>query len=351
MKVTEKIVTSVTQPQQTNVMWHNPDTGEFKIFGGKGWENAGGNPGQAGSSFSGGYPVVTVENDFNIEAQPNTFYNIKNSPDNEVNINFKDKEFGGEGGKILVFYTDIERLTNELGDERVQMLILLTGIGCTIVPNSEHEGFKYEVFLNPLVLEIFNLSEMRIFISDIPTSDLQDTSSSVNMLILGDKPDDVFTQRIPFIYTINKDIDYIAWYDMPIAGIGSVQFPVIFTQETGYDGEQYSYQGFIAQDVCLVPCTLYTQVEYTKAEKVDTVVVELPNGSTDEVAELPITVQANKELTMSDEVKEFVFNLKSPANIVLSHPVSWNNDNTPDFTKSGTYTLSILNGVGCYTFI
>lgn len=95
MKIIDKIVTSVTQPQQTNVMWHNPDTGEFKIFGGRGWEPAGGNPGQTGSSFSGGYPVVTVENDFNIEAQPNTFYNIKNSPDNEVNINFKDEEFGG----------------------------------------------------------------------------------------------------------------------------------------------------------------------------------------------------------------------------------------------------------------
>jgi hypothetical protein len=31
--------------------------------------------------MSGGYPVVTVENDFNIEAQPNTFYNIKNEAD------------------------------------------------------------------------------------------------------------------------------------------------------------------------------------------------------------------------------------------------------------------------------
>lgn len=38
MKITEKIVTSVTQPQQTNVMWHNPETGELKIFGNSGWE-------------------------------------------------------------------------------------------------------------------------------------------------------------------------------------------------------------------------------------------------------------------------------------------------------------------------
>jgi hypothetical protein len=95
----------------------------------------------------------------------------------------------------------------------------------------------------------------------------------------------------------------------------------------------------------LFPCTLYTQVEYTKADKV---LIEVSDG---EIDEFPMIVQSNKVLTMPDEIKEFVFNLKSPANIVLSHPVSWNNDNTPDFTKSGTYTLSILNGVGCYTFV
>lgn len=42
MKITEKIITSVTQPQQTNVVWHNPETGQLKIFGNNGWEVAGG---------------------------------------------------------------------------------------------------------------------------------------------------------------------------------------------------------------------------------------------------------------------------------------------------------------------
>lgn len=81
MKITDKIVTSVTQPQQTNVLWHNPETGELKMFGNKGW------------AVVGGYHVVTVENNFNIEAKPNTFYDIKNNVDNEININFKDEEF------------------------------------------------------------------------------------------------------------------------------------------------------------------------------------------------------------------------------------------------------------------
>jgi hypothetical protein len=44
-------------------------------------ENLGVGGGNTPTSISGGYPVVTVEDNFNIEAQSNTFYNIKNTPD------------------------------------------------------------------------------------------------------------------------------------------------------------------------------------------------------------------------------------------------------------------------------
>lgn len=42
MKITDKIVTSKIQPTQTNVVQHNLETGELKMFGGKGWEVVGG---------------------------------------------------------------------------------------------------------------------------------------------------------------------------------------------------------------------------------------------------------------------------------------------------------------------
>ena len=42
MKITDKIVTQVGQPSMTNVVWHNPETGELKMFGNKGWEVVGG---------------------------------------------------------------------------------------------------------------------------------------------------------------------------------------------------------------------------------------------------------------------------------------------------------------------
>jgi hypothetical protein len=51
------------------------------------------------------------------------------------------------------------------------------------------------------------------------------------------------TITLPYTYAINKDIDYIAWYDIPMGSDGgaSIQLPIVFTQEIGYDGEYYSY--------------------------------------------------------------------------------------------------------------
>ena len=51
MKTTDKIVTSVTAPQSTNVMWHNPETGKLKFFGNMGWEDVGDNA----------YPIVIIQ--------------------------------------------------------------------------------------------------------------------------------------------------------------------------------------------------------------------------------------------------------------------------------------------------
>lgn len=41
-KVIDKIITSVHESDNTKVVWHNPETGQLKIFGNNGWEVAGG---------------------------------------------------------------------------------------------------------------------------------------------------------------------------------------------------------------------------------------------------------------------------------------------------------------------
>jgi hypothetical protein len=58
-------------------------------------------------SVSGGgvYPVVTVTDDFNIEAEPNTFYNIKNIGEDSVNINIDSANYSVEDKEKLTMFT------------------------------------------------------------------------------------------------------------------------------------------------------------------------------------------------------------------------------------------------------
>lgn len=39
------------------------------------------------------YPIITIKDNFDIEAKPNTVYNINNSEDDEINITFVNEEF------------------------------------------------------------------------------------------------------------------------------------------------------------------------------------------------------------------------------------------------------------------
>lgn len=71
------------------------------------------------------------------------------------------------------------------------------------------------------------------------------------------------------------------------------------------------------------------------------------NGEDDEIN---ITF-VDEEFYANTVVNEFVFNINSPTNISFNKEIKWNNDNIPDLTQTGIYTISILNSVGCYTFV
>jgi hypothetical protein len=64
-----------------------------------------------------------------------------------------------------------------------------------------------------------------------------------------------------------------------------------------------------------------------------------------------ITVKLNKNILGSDTLKEFVFSINSPANVVFNQTIKWHNNNIPDLTESGLVTISVFNQVGCYTFV
>ena len=251
--------------------------------------------------------------------------------------------------KILVCYYDTANWNGEV-TEALKMAATILTMGGVFVPSNVDTDFKYEFILRNDSIGIILPTALQLFVSEIPSTDPQNMSSNIRVKVIMNAQV-VVESLLPPICIINKDIDYIVQFSLPLgseSGSATIAIPGVVTQELGYDDIGYKYQ------ICVSPmffgnpfAICYTEVEYTKADKVS---IEVSDGSTSSVIVQPITVQSNKGLVMPDEVKEFVFNLKSPANIVLSHPVSWNNGNTPDFTQSGTYTLSILNGVGCYTF-
>lgn len=74
------------------------------------------------------------------------------------------------------------------------------------------------------------------------------------------------------------------------------------------------------------------------------------NINNDENDEINITF-VNEEFYTDSVTNKFIFNINSPANISFNKEIKWNNNKEPDLTQIGVYTISIVNGVGVYTFV
>lgn len=326
MKITDKIVTSKIQPTQTNVVWHNPETGELKMFGEKGWEIVGGK--------NGGYPVVIIEDNFNIEAKPNTFYNIKNSADSEVNINCNEGYSVDEMGKHIMFIFD-----GYDSEELKDLAIFFAYLGGVVIPDTTKEGYSYKMKIDPTFITGGQITA----IITVYFTDEVKTGNSVNCLLdmtaLGGSK-----VIIPMnnIQVLNENVNYLVWVTS-----GGNLFPHVFT-EVENDNEEYKHKYNIFGMVSAMKSikTIYTNEPYITANNFYV-------SSGDDISSMVdnIEVKSNTPRPSSDIANEFVFNINSPANIIFNVPVNWNNDVAPDLTQIGVYTISILNGIGCYTFV
>jgi hypothetical protein len=67
---------------------------------------------------------------------------------------------------------------------------------------------------------------------------------------------------------------------------------------------------------------------------------------------MSIVIEHNSEIISQKVANEFVFSFNTPfAGALFDKPIMWNNNNIPDASKFGTLTISIVNGVACYTFV
>lgn len=297
------------------------------MFGNNGWDNAGGSPNATG----GGYPVVTVTEDFNIEAQPNTFYNIKNSADDEVNINCSEGySIDGINSKHIMFTFD--------GWEEDEIGTNFAYLGGPCVPDTSKEGYKYRMDMDLAVISKGQVTGvLPVYFSDeVKTGNSVIGYSDTTSLGGGE-----VTGSFNNIVVINDNIDYLVWADADGISVPAVAIEVENTHQT------YSHKYAVLGMATLSGIDyVYTNEPYTTASN-----FYLEDGTDIEVSMKNIRVILNVNIPASFTASEFVFNINSPANITFNVPVNWNNGSAPDLTQTGVCTISLVNGVGCYTFV
>lgn len=208
-------------------------------------------------------------------------------------------------------------------------------IGGIVVEDNSIEGYKYRIDIDASALDV---GVIPVYLSNNITEGVN-VRAYVNML--GEEQ----TLELNNIHIINKDIDYL-YYVSITEGDTVIVVPNIILEEVENDSTfKYKYKYH-----CLLSIMLSSEYLYTN-EPINTAAsIFINNG--DDYTEFPIVNKVlNKDIKPSNIANEFVFNINSPTNIIFNEEIKWNNNNIPDLTKTGIYTMSIVNGVGCYTFV
>lgn len=330
------------------------------------------------ASFVPGYPVVTVTDNFNIAAEPNTFYNIKNSIEEQVNISIdSDKYFIEDKEKLTMFawntwMQDIDNLN--LGD-LAEILLYSIMLGHYIKEDSTYEGYKYSSFQSLLIQEtqedsgsvITNSTQYQVktyFSDEVKTGNnvnwyieqillkYKSIDESGNVLLeeeldfLGAVDQDVIIHitNIQVLTENNDDLVLITlkeeYQQIPLSNL-----PHVFVQVEN-DNSEYSYK---YSTFGMIPLQMGIQYVYTNKPLPNTKDIYGNGMNLSNYADIKFI----KNITSSgcEVANEYVFNIKSPANVTFNQSIKWNNGNEPDLSQNGIYTISLLNGVGCYTFV
>lgn len=331
MKILDKIVVSKNQPKSKNVLWYDSESGEQKAFTSKGWE-----------AISGKSGVVkqTISENFTFTASPGIFYNIENTPDTEVNISFDDnyKATGKNDTEIAIACTAVDSTYEE--DALLLSAGSIYGNGWILTPSLSVGEFSY-------------LYTVQLNADGVETTLMMYTDKE---LVKGEKVK---------VYTPEKGIqrerefeiivDDIYYYNNPHVKIlvgQDIHVTGFIVEEKESDDPDFGYKytiwnPFLLEMVNDGKIDVYTKKPYYN----DTVAYANIQG---EIRPLNYEYVAPKEqkpvIQEGKQVGEYIFNIKSPANVVFNSDIKWNNNNAPDLTLTGIYTISILDGVGCYTY-
>lgn len=275
------------------------------------------------------YPIEKVvldENTQSVTLKPNVFYNLENNTDNEIDININPEELYnlGDDKILLLSFDDVDQITS-------LFLEITEYIGIKLKPDTSKEGYKYKSVID---LTNKNYGIVTLYVKEYPT-----TGSNAEFCISNDVlglSDYEITLTNLIVY--NEDINTIMQHNF----FGGGYAIMIEEEENDNLKFKHKYRGYgLGQFI-----SAYTMDAYPNIN----VIYYNPFGETNEDDNINVVVFQNP-IEASTSINEFIININTPANIVFNLPIKWHNDNVPDLTKEGIYTISIVNGVGCYTFV
>ena len=330
------------------------------------------------ASFVSAYPVVTIKDNFTIDAQPNTFYNIKNNGEDSVNINIDtDKYSVDEQEKLTMFVWDTmgeDIMNSGLGNMNTILLVIIF-LGHHIKEDSTYEDYKYSSFQSlegqgteedsgKIITTNFLYQIKSYFSDEVKTGNninwcikqilLKGKSvdengnvvEDVEMDLIGELGQDIIIPitNIQVPTENNDDLALITlkeeYQELPFSDL-----PHVFI-EVENDNEEYSHKyevfGFI-------PLQMNIPHVYTNEPLPNTTDIYGDGMNLSEYADIKFV--KNIDQKGCEVANEYVFNINSPANVTFNQSIKWNNGNEPDLSQNGTYTISLLNGVGCFTFV
>ena len=330
------------------------------------------------ASFVPSYPVVTVKDNFTIDAQPNTFYNIKNSRTDSVNINIDSDKYLAEDTEKLTMFTwdtlllDLSSIGETISEYMVEILLYSIMLGHHIKEDSTYEDYKYSSYQSlDQVIEDSAVTMNVSYQTKSYFSDEVKTGNNINWCmkqilikvkvvdedgnVLQEVEEDIIGQlgqdiiipitNIQVLTENNDDLVLITLKEEYQQELPLSDLPHVFI-EVENDNEEYSHKysvfGFI-------PLQMNIQYVYTDEPLPNTIDIYGNGMNLSEYADIKFV--KNIPIKGCDVANEYVFNINSPANVTFNQSIKWNNGNEPDLSQNGIYTISLLNGVGCFTFV
>lgn len=265
-----------------------------------------------------GYPKVVVEGGTGmivLNANANTFYDIKNTPDDAIMVSIDIFEANNINGELFIIqFDDIEGLETmfpDMSEEEFAMIKMqMMTTFSMVIASKQNDKYKLDTY--------------------VPGEDIKEIAKVDNLditdLELLLDPNEGITITIKNIRFIEPNYNIVG-------------YPV-YVEEIESDNPEYKYKYKIVNNIITMMMGLEVYYSNTPIEEVTYMDI---NGMA-----IPL-IKDNFKSLYDKNIGEFVFNFNTPTNIMFE--CNWNNDEEPDFSQEGVMTVSIVDNVGTYTFV